>query len=197
MRRPDVRGSGTRLDRMRRRFGLDRNDLRRPIDLRQRRAGLLLIVLFLLTAAPVSAWVARHVYETGERSQRHEFTTRHQVTGTVLGGGSSKTVSRVNLVRVGWTERDGSRHEAKTTVLGNTRTGARHRIWVNASGQPSSAPRSDTRVIGDTLSAGAGATTGIGAIFLLVHRLLRRRFDRRCYRLWDTAWAELNTRRIT
>lgn len=57
-----------RMDRWRRRFGFDTNNLRRDVDRFQWRIGLVLLVAFLTVTPPLTVIVAGRVYEAGERA---------------------------------------------------------------------------------------------------------------------------------
>jgi hypothetical protein len=194
MRRHGIGPLRTGLDRVRRRCGFDRNELRREVDRRQRKAALWLLALYL-AVAPAAALVAgRLTHDHGIRAERDERASRHQVTATVLEPGRQTLASRKRTV-VTWTEADGSRHTGSAvTWRGDGAKGERQRIWVDDdSGRPVVKPRDRSQTVLATGAAGIGALTGLAVPPLLVYGTVRRRCDRRRYREWDAAWSRLDT----
>jgi len=194
-----MRGSGigalwTHVDRLRRRCGFDRNDLRRDIDRAQTRIACGLVLCFL-AAAPVAGLAAgQAAYDRGIRVERHEKATRHLVTATVVEVGT-RTSGAQPAARVMWTEPDGSRHTGTATAWrGTPDTGETQRMWVTDSGKPTFRPRWRSQSVCDAWVAGLAAALGVALPLALIYTLIRRLNDRRRYRGWDAAWERLDHR---
>ncbi|MGH3392642.1 MAG: Rv1733c family protein [Actinomadura sp.] len=196
MRRYGVRRLGARLNRIRRSLGFDRNRLRRPIDRLQRAAGLALAGVFLLTAPLAAPRVAGLAYDAGVRAEHREAADRHQVTAKVLGVEES-TTGPTGRYTVAWTEPDGTQRAGVAPASQRTDRADLRRIWVDSAGHPTTRPRSHFQAVTDAGTAGIGVTVGIGGVLAVVYRLLRRRCDRRRYRLWEADWARIDRRRIS
>lgn len=197
MRRPEMAGRPvSRLGRCRRRFGFDRNELRRQIDRTQWRTGLAMLVLFLL-AAPAAAWFAAGwSLETGLRAEHRERATRYPVVVTVAGpAGLAATAADRYLhqtVLASWQAPDGTRRTGQLPAWKGARAGSRHQIWVDRAGAPVPRPRPHSRTVVDAGYAAAGAAMAAGLPLLCLYGLVRRRCDRRRYAAWDAEWARMD-----
>ncbi|MFF5264719.1 hypothetical protein ACFY4C_37845 [Actinomadura viridis] len=186
---------GARMDRLRRRFGFDRNSLRRDVDRAQRTVGVSAAVLFLGITPFAATRAAEASYESGLHAEHREAATRHQVTATVLGVGSSRPGGS-NAAQVTWTDPDGSHHDADIpNWQGRPIVGQTQRIWVDDAGRPTVRPRMRSQTVGDASLAAVGATVATGTPLLFVYVLARRRYDRRRYDAWDTEWARYDSQR--
>lgn len=194
-----MRAIWMRLDRIRRRLGLDRNDLRRGIDRVQWALAGALLMVFLMAAPVTAAVVADRVYDSGVRTEQRESATRHQVDATVVGAGRvpspgpGRTASPT--VRLRWPAPDGTPRTGDVPVRGTMTTGSRQRIWVDGSGAATVRPRRHVQTIGSAVYAAGGTTTAIGGLLLIAYGTLRRRCDQCRSRLWDADWARLDRRR--
>jgi hypothetical protein len=182
-----------RADRWRRRFGFDRNDLRRHVDRFQWKVGLVLLVLFLSVAPPLCANVVQAVHESGTRAQKEAAATRHRVSATVVKVEEAQNRHRVT---VAWTERDGTRRTGDYTAWGAPAAGDRLTVWVGPGTVSTTPPPGRAWTVTRTVTAGAGTLLAAGLPVLGAYLLVRRRCDRLRYRLWDAAWARLDNHRI-
>jgi hypothetical protein len=196
MRRSGIHHLGTRLNRIRRNLGLDRNELRRPIDRHQRAAGLALVGVFLLTAPLASLRVAELAYDAGVRAEHQDSVDRHQVTAKILGVEQSAT-GATGRFRVGWTEPDGTYRTGVAATSQRVGRSDMRRIWVDSSGTPTTRPRTRYQAYTDGATAGAGVTVGIGGALAVVYGLLRHRWDRRRDQFWEAEWARIDSRWIS
>jgi hypothetical protein len=194
---------------LRRRLGLERNDLRRRVDRVQRWAALGLLVLMLAIVAPLAVWSARWSYDAGLRAERDERVNRRQVVATVVetgGAGSAGNRYLHDTVQATWPHPAEGATAAETlkgrTARGGTlpswkgvKVGAKKRIWVTMNGDVVGPPRPHSRTVGDAAySAGTAVLVG-GLPFLLAYWWLRRRCDRHRDAMWDTAWARMDAQR--
>jgi hypothetical protein len=191
-----MRGIWGRLDRARRRLGLDRNELRRGVDRVQWALANALLMVFLTAAPATASVIADHVYDSGVRTEQRESATRHQVDATIVGAGRLPLTGTAHpTVRLRWPAPDGTLRTGDVPARGTTATGARQRIWVDGSGAVTTQPRRHVQTIGAAVYAGGGSASAIGGLLLVAYVTLRRRCDRCRSRLWDTDWARLDRRR--
>lgn len=193
MRRLGIGSIRARADRLRRRCGFDHNDLRRDVDRKQRLIALGLIVFYLGATPIAAAKTGQLAYDRGIRTERHETSTRHLVTATVIEPGSQRLETR-RATWVTWTEPDGTTHTGATIIWrGERRIGERQKIWINTRGQPTVPPRTRSQTVIDGWATAMATSIGVALPLLAIYTLLRQRYDRRRDRDWDTAWARLDT----
>jgi hypothetical protein len=197
---------------LRRRLGLERNELRRRVDRVQRCMALCLLVIMLAVVTPFAVWGARWTYDTGLRAERYERADRRQVVATVVqtgGVGSAGDRYVHETVQATWPRpgaRDTTGNATTNTQAQATRTGtlpswkdamvgAKKRIWVTMNGEVTGQPRAHSRTVSDAGYTAASIVL-IGAVpFLLAYVLLRRRCDRHRYKMWDAEWARMDAHR--
>ncbi|TYK48082.1 Rv1733c family protein [Actinomadura decatromicini] len=195
MRRSGIGWRGTPLTRLRRRLGLERNELRRPIDRVQRTIALALLVLLLGAAPPLAAWTSSWSYEAGSRAEHAERANRHQVVATVVatgGIGSSGDRYIHETVQATWPGKDGKPRTGTLPSWKNAKPGAQRAIWVDRAGEPSVRPRPHSRTVTDAAYAGAATVLGCGLPVLLGYLLVRRRCDRLRDDMWEADWARMD-----
>ncbi|TDC89463.1 hypothetical protein [Actinomadura sp. 7K507] len=188
------RGGGP-LTRLRRRLGLERNELRRRVDRVQRAIALGLLVLLLGVAPPLAAWAASWSYEAGVRAENAERANRRLVVATVTAtGATSSSGDRYihETVQATWRGAGGEPRAGTLPSWKNAKIGAQRRIWVDRDGAPTVRPRPHSRTVTDAAYAGAAAVLGCGLPVLLVYALVRRRCDRHRYDLWEAGWARMD-----
>lgn len=189
MKPPDAR---TRADRLRRRCGFDGNGLRRRVDRIQWRAGLLLLLLFLVVAPTACAHVVWSVHSAGVRAERYEAATRHRVDATVVGVTPLESGREINVI---WTGADGAPHTGRYTSWRATAIGEHRVLWTgphHSLGEMG--PRKHARTVGDEVSAGVAVLAVTGLPPLTVYLMVRLGCDRRRYRQWDEEWADFDRR---
>ncbi|WP_131740111.1 Rv1733c family protein [Actinomadura roseirufa] len=181
------------VTRWRRRYGFDRNDLRREVDRVQWLTGLLLLVAALVTVPPLSLHAGRSAYASGTRAERAEAAHRHRVDATVVKATAWKAR---NEITVTWDEPRAVHRTGTYTTWRAPGIGEHPKIWVGPGGPSDRAPRPHSRTIGDTVTAGAGTAMPLGAPPLGAYLLVRRRCDRRRHERWDAEWEEFDRGRI-
>jgi hypothetical protein len=191
---------------LRRRLGLEHNELRRRVDRVQRCMALCLLALMVAVVTPLAVWGGRWTYETGLRSERYERADRRQVVATVVEtGGVGAAGDRYvhETVTATWPRpaAENTGNNARATRTGTlpswkgARAGAKKRIWVTMNGDVTGRPRTHGRTVSDAGYAAASAAL-IGAVpFALAYMLLRHRCDRHRYAMWDDAWARMDAQR--
>jgi hypothetical protein len=209
-RRPAAGRHRPRRD-LRRRLGLERNPLRRPVDRAQRWIALGLLMLLVMIAMPAAAWAAGLAYQSGVGAERAERAERTQVVATVVatgGVGSSGDHYVHETLRATWPRPGASSgqnaesgQDAARTRTGtlpswkDAEVGQRRRIWVDRQGDPVAGPRPHSRTVTDAVYAAFAATLASGAPLLLIYLLVRHRCDRYRDGLWDEAWARMDAER--
>lgn len=183
-----------RLGRARRRFGFDRNDLRRAVDRRQWAVGVGALVLFAGLAPPASAALASHAYRHGVESERAQ-AANHRIAARVTeldrrdGPGPRHTYAELT-----WTSPDGSPRTAVVPADTSVKPGMLREIWVDGSGALARSPTTRTATVATTAVTAAVTTAGIGLPLLTLYLFTRRRSDRRREAMWDESWAALADR---
>ncbi len=190
MKLPKIRA---RLNRRRRSWGFDRNDLRRAVDRAQMFYGLLLFVIFLAVTPLASAHVVQSVYHSGVLPERSEATTRHRVDATLV---KIKRLHTGREVTVTWTDSDGTVQNGHYTTWRGASLGDHPKVWARPGGVGEDPPRTHVRTIGDAAASGATTVMASGQASAGIYLVLRRRYDKRRYRMWDEAWAGFDRRRI-
>jgi hypothetical protein len=181
-----------RLGRVRRRFGFDRNELRRPVDRRQRAAGAGAAALFAVLAPPVSGAMAADAYHSGVQAEhRHLHRVTAQIVHTAPQGGAGV---RHTYAELAWISADGVPRTTVVPADKSVRPGMGHRIWVDASGNPIHRPQTHATTVTTTAVAAAMALVAVGLPLLSLYLLVRRGCDRRRSHLWDESWTALARR---
>ena len=186
---------GTPLARLRRRLGLERNELRRGIDRVQRAIALCLLVLLLAAAPPLAAWTTSLSYAAGNRAEHAERVSRHQVVATVTstgGIGSSGARYVHETVQARWPGVDGKTRTGTLPSWKNAKLGAQRTIWVDRQGDPTVRPRPHSRTVTDAAYAGAATALGCAVPVLLGYVVVRRRCDRYRDEMWEADWARMD-----
>ncbi|CNF99191.1 Uncharacterised protein [Mycobacterium tuberculosis] len=183
-----------RLGRVRRRFGFDRNDLRRPVDRRQWAVGVGALVLFAGLAPPVSAALAAHAYRHGVEAERAQ-AANHRIAARVTDLNRQDGPGlRHAYAELSWTSPNGSPRTAVVPADRSVKPGMLREIWVDGSGGLARSPTTRTDTIATTAVTAAVTTAGIGLPLLALYLYSRRRGDRRRAALWDESWAALADR---
>lgn len=183
----------TRVNRLRRGWGLDRNDLRRDVDRAQMFYGLLLLVLFIVAAPLVCVHTVGSVYRSGVQAERYEAATRHRIDATVVNIKGRHTGREVTVI---WVGPDGTVRSGHYTTWRGVSPGDHPKVWAGPGGVGEDPPRSHARTISDAAATGATTAGTAGLVAAGAYLLLRRHCDKRRYRMWDEAWARFDRRRI-
>ncbi|TDB87255.1 hypothetical protein [Actinomadura sp. 7K534] len=193
MRRSGPGHGGTPLARLRRRLGLERNELRRRVDRVQRVIALVLLVVLLGVAPPLAAWAASWSYESGVRAEAAERASRSQVVATVTSTRAASGDRYIHeTVQATWQGADGERRTGTLPGWKNAAVGAQRTIWVDREGAPAIPPRPHSRTVTDAAYAGVAAVLGCSVPVLVAYVLVRRRCDRHRYDMWEADWARMD-----
>lgn len=186
---------GAPLTRLRRRLGLERNELRRRVDRVQRLVAFGLLVLLLGLAPPLAAWTGAWSYDSGVRAEHAERAVRHKVVASVTStGGIGSAGDRYihETVQATWPGADGKPRTGTLPGWKNAKVGAHRTIWVDRKDAPSLRPRPHSRTLTDAAYASAATVLGLSMPLLLAYALVRRRCDRCRDKLWEADWARMD-----
>ncbi|MFC0037256.1 hypothetical protein [Actinomadura rayongensis] len=179
---------------LRRRLGIGRNPLRRPVDRVQRTVGAALLLVFLIAAPIVAVRLAAPGYGDGVRAERAEAAARHRVDARVERIDERPKVGTsfvFTYAALAWTEPDGTVHRAETEAWAGATQGEQRSVWVNAAGRLTPAPRDHARTVGVAILTGAAGVLAAGVVPLAAYLVVRRRCNRRRRDLWDAGLARL------
>ncbi|HEU5030037.1 MAG TPA: hypothetical protein VFV01_34355 [Spirillospora sp.] len=196
MRGSGVGHAGGSLVRLRRRCGLEHNELRRHIDRVQRLIGFGLLLLMLVVAPPLAFWAGTWSYHAGSNAERAERAQRHEVVATVTstgGIGSSGDRYIHETVQARWAGTGGTTRTGTLPAWKNAKVGAHRTIWIDAKGDPTVRPRPHSRTVTDAAYASTAAVLGVGTPILLAYVLVRRRCDHRRDEMWEADWARMDS----
>jgi hypothetical protein len=169
---------------------LSRNPLSRPVD-RLEGWAVVMVVVALIGAV----FVAVDTSDTVEASEaaviRHEIATRHAVQAVALSG-ETKQQGTATIFRAEVRWFDGTEtHDRSIRVPRRVNAGDHVEIWIDDKGDITPAPRS----LSDAAATGLGTAVllwfALAALSGALLSVLRRVLDRRRFRAWDHALAEL------
>ncbi|NKZ05226.1 hypothetical protein HGB48_15940 [Actinomadura latina] len=180
-----------RLGRVRRRFGFDRNDLRRGVDRRQWAVGVGAAALFAGLAPTAATALAAQAYRNGVAAERQQ-AANHRIDVRVTESRTQDAVGmRHSYAVLSWTSPDGRTHTAVVPADKSVKPGMSQRIWVDGSGDLARAPRTRTDTVSTTAVTGTVAVAAVGLPLLAGYLFARRRYDRRRESLWDEGLSAL------
>lgn len=153
--------------------------------------AVLVAVLVSLLSVPVVGAVATATNDSLTRHYAVERATRHQVTATVTEDSLLAPLSyeRPFLTPVRWTF-DGAERTAKIRTH-RMRAGAQTSIWVDAKGEPTSAPLPDDAAATEAVVTGFGLWFAAVGVSSAAFTVLRLRLNRSRAAAWDRALEDL------
>ena len=176
------------------RTGFRHGPLNRHVDRVEAWSRLVLVVLFLAVALPLTWSVGSTVAREGAQQEATQRAERHPVTARLVDINPSPDAESLTLrmpVTAEWTEPDGSQHRGVVTVAPGKTVGSTQTIWTDAAGRPVPAPVAHS----DTVASVAGAVFFvpllIGGVTLGIGEVIRRRCDRLRYRQWACDWERV------
>jgi hypothetical protein len=177
------------------RFTLGSGPLKRSSDRIQVLARVLL-VLAVLTAVPVALAVATATASHTQALADAEAAGRHEVTATLLEDAVAPPRSDAEhavltaRAEATWSDATGIRHGVVRAPLG-TKANSTIAIWVDDSGEVTTAPRDDSVVIRQAVLASLFTFFGISVVASFAYFAVRRLLERSRMRRWADGWAEV------
>ncbi|HEY7145955.1 MAG TPA: hypothetical protein VH637_17080 [Streptosporangiaceae bacterium] len=185
----------SRLMRLRRVLGADRNPLRRPVDRLEIVIMLALVIAFLSCAPLLAAAAGQWTRAAGQDEQRGQRGWQ-QISAVVLRSGQPTGdlyPLQWDAVRVParWSAPDGGQRTGKILTTGSLGAGDMVRVWVNQSGQLTGPPLSGSQLSMRVTSAIALAPAILATVLLGAGWLARSMLDRRRLAAWESDWAQV------
>lgn len=185
------------LGRLARRFWPGRSALVRPSDWIE--AGcLLVLVLLMMVAVPVAGAVGSEVYTATSQLAQQQRDDRMPMTATLLDPAPAVEPGVLDeLVRASWLRPGGQTAVGKVTVRQESAAGDRVDIWVDRSGEATSAPITAGGAVAAAVASGL-ITLGLGVVGLLLgYLLVRWSLDRYRLRRWADEWTQVRAQWTT
>jgi hypothetical protein len=180
-----------------RRLGFGRNPLRRRVD--RIEAALLWCALILaLLLVPIGSAVGTSYRNASDATAARQRALLHEVQARTLEGTEFEAPTApgevLARVQVGYVDQHGVAREGTTSVVIGTKAGVDVPVWLDQTGQITTAPRTsgDSAALGSTI--GVLTITGSWLLLWIAFLLARIPLDRRRARAWDTEWRSVATR---
>ncbi len=182
----------TWLARITRWLGLDHNPLRRRSDKAQTFVMAALLAAFVF-GTPVVAVAASHIAQAA--TQRAEQTQQgwRRVPAVLLEAAPKNTgfmyqSATFAWVRAKWTAPNGTVHFGEVPAASGAQAGSTVRIWVDNSGNVTTAPLTGAQMADRVIAAVVFAPIVLGIVLLGLAAVVRQVFERRRLSRWEAAW---------
>lgn len=177
---------------------IGRNPLARTSD-RVEGALLLLVVLGILIALPVAAFLGAGTYEGQLALSQQQRASRHLAVATLTEDAPNPipatdgalTPSLTAMVHARWTGADGAERVGTIAADPGTAAGTTVPIWLTDAGDPAEAPMSEPDVTTSAVLSAFFAWLTAVLILLVGYRAGRFLLDRGRVRRWDVEWASV------
>ncbi|BCJ45770.1 hypothetical protein GCM10010168_58100 [Actinoplanes ianthinogenes] len=184
--------------RVARRFGWERNVLRRGTD-RFESLMVFVLVFSFLAGAPLLAWWAGEAsYRQDLRAQQWERQHTFQIDAVLMedatpAAADGARTAAPQAAKATWTAPDGSVRSGVVQTTADARTGARVPIWVDDTGTLRMPP-ANRNPASQAVLVGAAVTLCLCAALVGLHRIGRGVLDRKRDRAWGREWMEVGPR---
>ncbi|MFI1711575.1 Rv1733c family protein [Streptomyces griseoruber] len=173
-----------------------RNPLRRRSDVFEAWAGVVAVMVVLLTAPVVGVTAAgaaersaldqgRGLHHVSARLLEDATAIPSRFSGTAGGEGARATVR--------WTTSDGSSASGRASVAADSRAGSHTTVWLDDADRIQPAPPTPAQAEAQGAALGAASGMGTGVLVLGAWWVVRMRLDARRSVWWDRAWAAFDT----
>jgi hypothetical protein len=185
----------TRLARLTRWLGLDRNPLRRSSDRAETSVIAALLAAFLI-GAPITAVAAYDFAHAAVLRTEQAQRGSHSVPAVLLEAAPKNRSFMYQSaafvwVRARWAAPNGSATVGEIPVAGGTRAGSTVHIWVDGSGRLAYAPLTTTQIIDRVVAAAIFAPIALAVVLVSMAAVARRLFERRRLAEWASAWEAI------
>lgn len=173
------------------------NPLRRPVDRKEARLILGLLVIFLI-AAPLVAVLGAHLSYAASLRDMHAQRSWREVTATLVANaaGSSATAGSAwtPVAEARWTAPDGHARHGILAVDGAARAGQHVTIWVDGNGQPVMSPMPKIGAVLSAVTIGLSAPAFLALLLMLAGWMVRLALNRRRLEDWEKEWNAVEPR---
>jgi hypothetical protein len=187
-----VSEDGATAGRLVRRFTLGSGVLKRGSDRVQFAARVLLLIL-LMTAAPVALAVAGATGSQTRSLANSQADARHQVVAMLREDapavGDADHGGARAAVAASWTAPSGIERQGTVDAPTSARAGTTVDIWVDRSGNVTKRPLGTADVISRAIAYGVVTFLGVSSLATVSYLALRVLLDRRRMRRWAADWA--------
>ncbi|HUK70198.1 MAG TPA: hypothetical protein VLW50_15830 [Streptosporangiaceae bacterium] len=185
----------TRLARLARWLGLDRNPLRRRSDRAEASIIAALLGAFLV-GAPLAAVSAGHLAQAASMRVRHTQQAWHRVPATLIDNAPKDSSfmyesTTFAWVRARWTAPDGSVRVGEVPTPGGTTAGHTVRIWIDGAGRETSPPLTSAQLVDRVVAGVIFAPIALAVLLLSVGAVACRLLERHRLSGWEAAWEAI------
>ncbi|GGK71449.1 Rv1733c family protein [Streptomyces flaveus] len=178
-----------------------RNPLRRTTDLVEAWVAMAALLLVLVAAPVVGAWVGSAAQDALRESVRQQRLDRHLVEATVVKKADSSPLDpdpetssardSHNRVLANWKGPDGTEQQGTVmAALESPQAGDRFTLWTDEQGRIVGRPLDTATATTHAVLAGFGAAAACAGLVEGSRRLVLWRMVRRRYARWDLAWSQ-------
>ncbi|GAB2970829.1 hypothetical protein GCM10023080_038140 [Streptomyces pseudoechinosporeus] len=178
-----------------------RNPLRRTTDLVEAWVAMAALLLILVAAPVVGAWVGSVAQDSLRESVRQQRLDRHLVEATVVKKADSSPLDpdpetssardSHNRVLANWKGPDGTEQQGTVmAALKSPQAGDRFTLWTDEHGRIVGRPLDTATATTHAVLAGFGATAVCAGLVEGSRRLVLWRMVRRRYARLDRAWSQ-------
>jgi hypothetical protein len=172
------------------------NPLRRPVDRKEARLIVGLLVIFLLASPLVAVLGARLSYAASFRDMHAQRSWR-EVTATLVENATDLSATSgawSPVAEARWTAPDGRARHGILAVDGSARAGQHLTIWVDGAGQPALSPMPKIGAVLGAVTVGLSMPAFLALLLTLVGLLIRLALNRRRLADWETEWDTVEPR---
>ncbi len=185
----------TRLARLARWLGLDRNPLRRRSDRAEASIMAALLAAFLI-GAPLAAITAGHLAHAASLRVLHAQQAWHRVPATLIDTAPKDSSFMYESksfawVRARWTAPNGSVRVGEVPAPGGTKAGQTVRISVDGAGRETSLPLTSAQIVDRVMAGVVFAPIALAVLLLSVGAVACRLLERRRLSGWEAAWEAI------
>ena len=173
------------------------NPLRRPVDRKEARLIVGLLVIFLLASPLVAVLGARLSYAASFRDMHAQRSWR-EVTATLVENAADSSATTGDawapVAEARWTAPDGRARHGILAVDGSARAGQHITIWVDGAGQPTVSPMPKIGAVLSAVTVGLAMPGFLALLLILAGCVVRLALNRRRLADWETEWNMVEPR---
>jgi hypothetical protein len=172
------------------------NPLHRPVDRKEARLIVGLLVIFLL-ASPLVAVLGAHLSYAASLRDMHAQRSWREVTATLVENATDMNATGgawAPAAEARWTAPDGRVRHGILAVDAPARAGQHITIWVDAAGQPVLSPMPKIGAVLSAVTVGLSAPAFLALLLILAGWIVRLALNHRRLADWETEWNTVEPR---